>query len=511
MSRARVSIHPMPPFPSPPTPAERGDRFLEGAAIAWTSGVKLRAGRVTIGGSPWALTVLPDTVRPFAAALHAAGRAGVTVTGAEERAAARYLLDRGIADPLPAPAPDAGTDASAVPDDVEIVIPVYRGVDEFARCLASVTPEGLPVIVVDDASPEPDAAAIARLCAEHGARLIVRADNGGPGAARNTGFAATTADFVAFIDSDVVASPGWVTRLRPVFDDPGVGAVGPRVRPDVVGDSVIELYEETRSELDMGPHPSRVVYGVPVGWLPTASAMVRRSAVTDPPFEPGLRIGEDVDLFWRMDEAGWTVRYVTDVVNHHRVRTALRDFSSRRAGYGSSAAQLEARHPDRLIPAQPTVAGLALMAALSSRRPAAKWAAVGITGYELARNRRLLAPEVPPAVVAEMTALSLWTDAFWVGHLLRRDWWPVGAAVLAATPRSRTARVIAAAMAAEPVRDHLLSPTRLGPVRSLALRMVDDASYGSGVIANAIRLRVPNVVSPRIRPSGWPREGHAPS
>ena len=100
MSRARVSIHPMPPFPSPPTPAERGDRFLEGAAIAWTSGVKLRAGRVTIGGSPWALTVLPDTVRPFAAALHAAGRAGVTVTGAEERAAARYLLDRGIADQI---------------------------------------------------------------------------------------------------------------------------------------------------------------------------------------------------------------------------------------------------------------------------------------------------------------------------------------------------------------------------------------------------------------------------
>ncbi len=511
MSRARVSIHPMPPFPVPPTADERTDGFLEGAAIAWTSGVRLRAGRVAIGGSPWALTVLPESVRPFARDLHAAGRAGVVVRGDEQRAAALYLLDRGIADPLPAPAPaDPESGASAVPGDVEIVIPVYRGVEEFARCLASVAPEGLPVIVVDDASPAPEAAEIARLCAEHGARLIVHERNGGPGAARNTGFAATTADFVAFIDSDVVASPGWVTRLRPVFDDPIVGAAGPRVRPDVVGDSAIELYEETRSELDMGPHPSRVVYGVPVGWLPTASAMVRRAAVTEPPFEPGLRIGEDVDLFWRMDEAGWTVRYVTDVVNRHRVRTALRDFSSRRAGYGSSAAQLEARHPNRLIPAQPTVAGLALMAALSSRRPAAKWAALGITGYELARHRRVLPPQVPAATVAEMTALSLWTDAFWVGHLLRRDWWPVGAAVLAATPRSRTARVIAAAMAAEPVRDHLLSPTRLGPVRSLALRMVDDASYGSGVIANAYRLRVPNVVSPRIRPSAWPREGHAP-
>lgn len=113
-------------------------------------------------------------------------------------------------------------------------------------------------------------------------------------------------------------------------------------------------------------------------------------------------------------------------------------------------------------------------------------------------------------VVAEMTALSLWTDAFWVGHLLRRDWWPIGAAVLAATPRSRAARVVALAMAAEPVRDHLFSPTRLDPVRSLALRALDDASYGTGVIGNAIRLRVPNVVSPRVRIPTWPRAGHRP-
>lgn len=505
MIRSRVAIHPMPPFPAPPTAAQRSDEFTGRTPIAWTSGVKLRAGRITIGGSPWALTVLPEQVRPFALALHAAGRAGLTAGTAEERAAALYLLDRGIADPLPAPADD-----TAVPADVEVVIPVYGGVDEFEACLVSAAAEGLPITVVDDASPEPAAARIAELAAEHGAKLIVHEHNGGPGAARNTGFAATTAPFVAFIDSDVIASPRWASRLRRVFDDPAVGAAGPRVRPDVRGDSAIELYEETRSELDMGPHPSRVVYGVPVGWLPTASAMVRRAAVTDPPFEPGLRIGEDVDLFWRMDEAGWTVRYVTDVVNHHRVRTSLMDFCSRRAGYGSSAAQLEARHRNRLIPAQPSASGLAIMALASSRRPRVRRAALAVAGYELARQRRLLPPEVPMPVVAEMTALSLWTDAFWVGHLLRRDWWPIGAAVLAATPRSRAARVVALAMAAEPVRDHLFSPTRLDPVRSLALRALDDASYGTGVIGNAIRLRVPNVVSPRVRIPTWPRAGHRP-
>ena len=50
-----------------------------------------------------------------------------------------------------------------------------------------------------------------------------------------------------------------------------------------------------------------------------------------------------------------------------------------------------------------------------------------------------------------------------------------------------------------------------GARHSLTLRMVDGASYGAGVIANAYRLRVPNVVGPRIRPATWPRAGHAPS
>lgn len=506
MSRASENIHPMPPFPAPPSAADRSDAFTARGRIAWTTGVKFRAGRIAIGGSPWQLTVLPEQVRPFARRLYDADRAGLVASTPDERSAALYLLDRGIADPLPGPA-----DGTAKAVDAEVVIPVHGGADEFERCLASVAAEGLPVTVVDDASGQPDASRIKQIATDYGARLIVHEENGGPGAARNTGFAATTAPFVAFIDSDAVASPNWVSRLRPVFDDPAVGAAGPRVRPDVQGTTPIELYEETRSELDMGADPSRVVFGVPVGWLPTASAMVRRSAVTDPPFEPGMRVGEDVDLFWRMDEAGWTVRYVTDVVNHHRVRTSLEHFTTRRAMYGSSAPHLEARHPNRLIPARPSASGLAIIAALSNKHTAVRRSALAVAGYELARQRRLFGDEVPFPVVAEMTALTLWTDAFWVGHLLRRDWWPIGWSVLAAAPFSRLARAVGVVMMIEPVRDHLFSPTRLGPAKSLGLRMLDDASYGTGVIRNAVRQRVANVVTPRVTLPRWPQEAASTS
>lgn len=484
-----------PPYPAPPTRTRDTSAFTRRIRLAWTTGVALRAGKIAIGGSPWEVTTLPRGVRPFAQRLFIAGRSGIVATTDAEQDAAVYLLDRGIADPLPV--------ADRVVDDVDIVIPVYRHAESLERCLASLAAEGLPVTVVDDASPRADAAEIKKAAATHGARLIVRTQNGGPGEARSDGFEATDAEFVAFLDADTIASPDWVSRLRPLFDDPLIGAVAPRVLPDVRGTSSIELYEETRSELDMGPDPSRVVPGVPVGWLPSASVIVRRSAVTDPPFEPGLRVGEDVDLFWRMHEAGWGVRYAPDVVNLHEVRTSLKDFSIRRMGYGGSAADLERRHPGRLIPARPSLSGLAALAALSYRKP---WIAAAVAAYELARQRRILEAEVPFSVAVEMTARSLWSDAFWLGHLLRRDWWPVGLLVLVATPKSRLARGVAAAMLWEPARDHLLRPTRLDPARSLVLRAVDDASYGTGVIRNAIRKRVLNVVMPRVRIPTWPKK-----
>lgn len=105
----------------------------------------------------------------------------------------------------------------------------------------------------------------------------------------------------------------------------------------------------------------------------------------------------------------------------------------------------------------------------------------------------------------ETAGRQIFSDGFWTGHLLQRDRWPVGWAVLASTPVSRLARGVAAAMMWEPVRDHILSPTRLGPLLSLAMRLLDDASYGTGVITNAVKERTPAVVTPRPRLPRRPR------
>ncbi len=64
--------------PAPPGRKPGDDDFLTKVPLAWTPDVALRDGRVSIGGSPWTVTVLPDDVVPLAQKLHALGRVGAS-------------------------------------------------------------------------------------------------------------------------------------------------------------------------------------------------------------------------------------------------------------------------------------------------------------------------------------------------------------------------------------------------------------------------------------------------
>jgi GT2 family glycosyltransferase len=67
------------------------------------------------------------------------------------------------------------------------------------------------ILVVDNASVDESAAVVRELCPR--ARLIPLAENRGPGAARNAGFAAAKHDLILFQDNDVRLNPGTVQHL----------------------------------------------------------------------------------------------------------------------------------------------------------------------------------------------------------------------------------------------------------------------------------------------------------
>jgi mycofactocin system glycosyltransferase len=470
-----------------------------GRLVALDDRVRLwRDESVVLGGAPRGILRIAPAARPFLRRLAAAGSAGLAPSPGVEHAVVNVLIARGIVHPL-------ATRGTAPDGMVDIVVPVYQRPDLLDACLASLrarTPQ-VRIIVVDDASPDEAVGDVARA---HGATLIRHPVNRGPAAARNTGLAAASAPIVAFVDADCAVTSGWLDPLVGHFDDPRVAAVAPRIRPRSDSTDLLPRYELTRSALDMGPRPELVANGAPLGYLPSAALLVRRTALEHKGFDEELRVGEDVDLVWRLTDAGSLVRYEPESVVTHEIRPQFLDWAGRHFAYGTSAAELDRRHPRRLAPARLSLWNLAIVLLVVGRRPTpgiSVAAALGVAGLSaglLARKLRTSA--VSPAVAPVVVGKGLMAESTAVGHLLRREWWPLGWLALATAPRSRTGRFAAAAMLIPIAREWFTQRPAVDPVRYLALQLTEDAAYGSGVIASAIRRVRPGVLLPMVRLPG---------
>jgi mycofactocin system glycosyltransferase len=447
-----------------------------------------------LGGAPWGVVRLSAPAQQLARRVLDAGPAGLVPQGPVERRTADLLLERGIVHPVVAARP-------AAYGVVTVVVPAHDRLDLLDACLRRL--RGLDVVVVDDASRDADG--VRRIADSHGARLVRHTTNRGPGAARNTGLDHTDAPIVAFLDSDCTAEPGWLDALLPHFDDHRVGAVAPRVRPHHDGDSLLARHEDARSALDMGHHPELVRHGAALGFLPSAALVVRRAALADGAFEPSLRVGEDVDLVWRLADAGWHVRYDPAVEVEHEARVRPVEWVRRRYDYGTSAADLDRRHPGRLAPARVSAWNVAAVALLIAHRPGvATVVAATATGLLAKRLHRTGAR---PDMAARIVAKGLTADTLAVGHALRREWWPAGWAALALAPHSRVAAAASVSMLAPIVLELMTTRPGVDPLRYTLLRLVEDAAYGSGVLVSAVRARRWGPLRPDMRLPFWSRKG----
>ena len=198
------------------------------------------------------------------------------------------------------------------------MIPARDRAELLARCLSSVGP-ARELVVVDDGSRDPAGDRRGRRGAA-GAVVVRHQRAAGPAQARNAGAAATSAPLIAFVDSDVRPDPDWLTGLIGHFADPRVAAVAPRVSVPA-GDGAVSAYEAVRSPLDLGDEPGLAGPGRRLGFVPATALVLRRSAFEAVGgFDAGLAVGEDVDLVWRLSDAGWTVRYEPSVVVEHPAR-----------------------------------------------------------------------------------------------------------------------------------------------------------------------------------------------
>ena len=114
-------------------------------------------------------------------------------------------------------------------------------------------------------------------------------------------------EVLAFIDSDCVATPGWLNELTPVFEDATVGAVGGIIRA-YERQSAFGKYEDVCSSLFMGVRAQQVKLEGPLTYLPTANFLARRSMWQKVGGFAPLTFGEDVDFCRRLLLSGMKLR-----------------------------------------------------------------------------------------------------------------------------------------------------------------------------------------------------------
>jgi mycofactocin system glycosyltransferase len=285
-------------------------------------------------------------------------------------------------------------------------------------------------------------------------------------------------ELVAFVDSDVILTDGCLQRLAAYFADPGTAVVGPRVAAAEHGPGVIASYEAAHSTLDMGTRPGRVMARCPVPYLASATLVARREAL-GAGFDETMRVGEDVDLVWRVTDAGWAVWYDPSVTVLHAHRLSPQAFISRRFAYATSIGLLAARHPDS-TPALHVSPSTGVLLLAVARRP---WLACGLAGILILRMRAALAPrcDQPLQLATELMARSFASTARGGAYAARRPWLPV---VLLASRRSSQARRVLGAALLFRVMD-----TRQTRPSHVVVAVVEDAVAAAGTWWSCVRYK----------------------
>ena len=225
---------------------------------------------------------------------------------------------------------------------VSVIVCSYNGGRTLEQCVRSLLALDYPdyeIIVVNDGSTDDSQAILERFPQ---VRAIHQA-NRGLSVARNVGLQAATGSIIAYTDADCFADRHWLTHLVYAFQHTkAAGVGGPNITP-----------EDGRLAACVAAAPGQPTHVLEsdqvAEHIPGCNMAFRRGVLLElNGFDPAYRkAGDDVDLCWRLQQAGYWITFAPGAFVWHHRRQNTRAYLRQQAGYGEAEALLRFKHPNR--------------------------------------------------------------------------------------------------------------------------------------------------------------------
>ena len=220
---------------------------------------------------------------------------------------------------------------------VSVVVPVLDQARELPLQLRQVLSQrlGLPVeVVVADNGSTDGSLQVALAFAEADDRVVAvdASARAGPAAARNIGVSAATGDALVFCDADDLVRPGWLEACARALADCDV----------VAGTFDFVSLNDGSSAAEVDTYSAQHFDFLPAGL--GANLAVRSDAFHGVGgFDESMRAGEDIDLCWRLQLAGYAFAATTEAVVAKRERAGSAARNRQQFSYGRHDARLYRR------------------------------------------------------------------------------------------------------------------------------------------------------------------------
>jgi glycosyltransferase involved in cell wall biosynthesis len=197
---------------------------------------------------------------------------------------------------------------------VSLIVPVYNSECTLEACIDSLLELDYPkknmeLIFVNNASTDRTADILERY---RGEIEILYEEKRGPAAARNKGLLNARGDVAAFTDSDCITDKGWLQEIVLPLRDDNIGVAGGKILAGWPCNE-IEKFGEKIHDHYRSINEFKPPYAITMNWASRIDVL-KEVGLFDESFERG----EDVDLSYRIFQAGYKFAYIPEAVVYHR-------------------------------------------------------------------------------------------------------------------------------------------------------------------------------------------------